>query len=561
MWEWFSSVVFNPFTRKIYLRKMKATTFGRWADAVEELDKIERKGEYIVDGCDGELVDELTVHLAHVRTLCERTARSPQEEISRASLEKLVECVKTSCVSDLGGINNEELYSFNHSGTSEIVHDFMHQVILAIRFLYKGSEDHATELDDMHSSSTQSRGVDKPSAGGEGGEGGVSSFKRLFRSHDNLAQLGKLSSGSAASSALSAVPSPCHPSSWARPKVRGRLDSEDIVGGAASRTAAPSPLSSSSLSPSPSPMASPPRNGKVGSSTASSSASSSASPPLSPASHTPIVPPFSPAIAPPFLPAIAPPFSPARLQRLREELSHSFGTTALCLSGGAGNGYYHLGVVRALHRRGLLPTIVSGASAGSLIGAMVCSHTDEELHATLLNPEVERLFTACEEPWYTKLGRLVTKGHVFDMPAWREKLSPLTCGELTFKEAFERTGRVLAISVYNGDKHSRLLSHISSPHVLISSAVLASSALPLLLPPMELLIKRPDGRIERDHSMGRFTLNPHTLTPSLLSLLPPSLPLPPPPRSLLPGSGTTVPSCRTYQRRHCSRLSECASPS
>jgi hypothetical protein len=86
MWEWFSSVVFNPFTRKTYLRKMKATSFGRWADAVEELDQVERKGEYIVDGCDGELVDQLTVRLAHVRMLCETTARSPQEDISRCDI-------------------------------------------------------------------------------------------------------------------------------------------------------------------------------------------------------------------------------------------------------------------------------------------------------------------------------------------------------------------------------------------------------------------------------------------------------------------------------------------
>ena len=46
----------------------------------------------------------------------------------------------------------------------------------------------------------------------------------------------------------------------------------------------------------------------------------------------------------------------------------NYGRSALCLSGGAGFGYYHLGVVRALLQAGVLPTVITGTSAGALMG-------------------------------------------------------------------------------------------------------------------------------------------------------------------------------------------------
>lgn len=46
----------------------------------------------------------------------------------------------------------------------------------------------------------------------------------------------------------------------------------------------------------------------------------------------------------------------------------NYGRTALCLSGGAGFGYYHLGVARALLQAGVLPTVITGTSAGALLG-------------------------------------------------------------------------------------------------------------------------------------------------------------------------------------------------
>ena len=65
----------------------------------------------------------------------------------------------------------------------------------------------------------------------------------------------------------------------------------------------------------------------------------------------------------------------------------AYGRTALCLSGGAMMGCYHFGAVKALLETDLLPNIISGTSAGSVIGAMICTRTEEELLRDL-KPEV-----------------------------------------------------------------------------------------------------------------------------------------------------------------------------
>lgn len=63
------------------------------------------------------------------------------------------------------------------------------------------------------------------------------------------------------------------------------------------------------------------------------------------------------------------------------ELRHSLGRSALLLSGGITLGMYHLGVVKALHEEGLLPRVISGSSAGSIVAGIVGTKTDEELPA------------------------------------------------------------------------------------------------------------------------------------------------------------------------------------
>ncbi|RHY54491.1 hypothetical protein DYB30_011984, partial [Aphanomyces astaci] len=61
------------------------------------------------------------------------------------------------------------------------------------------------------------------------------------------------------------------------------------------------------------------------------------------------------------------------------ETRHAFGRSALMLSGGGGLGLYHTGIVKTLVEEGLLPTVLSGSSAGSIVAGCVGVRTDEEL--------------------------------------------------------------------------------------------------------------------------------------------------------------------------------------
>ncbi|KAF9169120.1 hypothetical protein BGX21_001079 [Mortierella sp. AD011] len=174
----------------------------------------------------------------------------------------------------------------------------------------------------------------------------------------------------------------------------------------------------------------------------------------------------------------------------------NFGRTALCLSGGAGFGYYHLGVVRALLDAGVLPTVITGTSAGALMAALVGCRTDDELNEVLV-PEVAHKFTACNENIFTWLPRVVRKGARFDAEDWARKSQWVTKGSLTFLEAYERTGRILNISVIPYDPHSppKLLNYLTTPDCVIWSAVIASAAIPGILNPVVLMRKRPDGTL------------------------------------------------------------------
>lgn len=167
----------------------------------------------------------------------------------------------------------------------------------------------------------------------------------------------------------------------------------------------------------------------------------------------------------------------------------SYGKTALCLSGGGGLGYFHLGVARALLEQDLLPSIVSGSSAGSLMACILAVTPKKEL-PELLTPTASRLFSAADEPWRVRLQRLWQSGMLFDPANLRRKLRALI-GDMTFQEAFERTG--IAYSVATTPVHDKappkILNYVSAPHVVIYSAVVASSAMPFLLGASPLLIK------------------------------------------------------------------------
>lgn len=149
------------------------------------------------------------------------------------------------------------------------------------------------------------------------------------------------------------------------------------------------------------------------------------------------------------------------------------------MSGGAGFGYYHLGVVRALLDQKMLPPIITGTSAGALMGALVCTRTDDELR-DLLVPELARKINFVHDSILAHTMRYVTTGAFFDSEEWCRMACWFTRGSLTFREAYERTGRIFNVSVIPNDPHSppKLLNYITAPNCVVWSAVLASAAIP-----------------------------------------------------------------------------------
>lgn len=75
-----------------------------------------------------------------------------------------------------------------------------------------------------------------------------------------------------------------------------------------------------------------------------------------------------------------------------------------------------------------MPSIITGSSAGALIGSLVCVRTDEELKETLC-PQTHKILRACEDSWSVIISRLFEKGTIFDEKKWEEHLQAITLGQ------------------------------------------------------------------------------------------------------------------------------------
>lgn len=179
-------------------------------------------------------------------------------------------------------------------------------------------------------------------------------------------------------------------------------------------------------------------------------------------------------------------------------LRHMLGNTALLLSGGGALGTHHIGVIEALHEAGLLPRIISGSSSGSIMAAMLCTRTEEELVALMrleglnMNFLGEPSAGAGWQQYWIKLRRLMREGVIFDQNVLRKCLRE-NIGHVTFLEAFKKTRRILNVSVSSSTQHEmpRMLNYLTAPNVLIWSAVLASCAVPGVFMSSGLLAKDP----------------------------------------------------------------------
>lgn len=174
----------------------------------------------------------------------------------------------------------------------------------------------------------------------------------------------------------------------------------------------------------------------------------------------------------------------------------SYGKTALCLSGGGSLAMYHAGVCRALLYANCLPDIINGTSGGAIIAGVMATRTDSELRApTFLTPDIANRFGVHWLPSLPRQARhFIKHGVLMD---WREfaHTARTYYWDLTFDEAYKRTRRHVSITVSystantNQSGHAMVCNHVTTPHLLIWSAVTASCSLPGLMHAQTLFAK------------------------------------------------------------------------
>lgn len=159
----------------------------------------------------------------------------------------------------------------------------------------------------------------------------------------------------------------------------------------------------------------------------------------------------------------------------------AFGRSTLVLQGGAIFGLCHLGVVKALFLRGLLPRIITGTATGALIAALVAIHKEEELPGVLKGDGIDLSAFATKRKdvgetesytnrWQTLLRRVkrfYREGYFLDVKVLEECVRA-NVGDLTFEEAYARSKRVLNITVATAGQAGvpTLLNYLTTPNVV-----------------------------------------------------------------------------------------------
>lgn len=170
---------------------------------------------------------------------------------------------------------------------------------------------------------------------------------------------------------------------------------------------------------------------------------------------------------------------------LLHDTRQAFGRSTLVLQGGAMFGLCHLGVVKALFDRGLLPRIITGTATGALIAALVCIHTDDELPRFLNGESIDlsafagrakvdtsdqALLDTVGSLWTTlkrRTRRFIKEGYFLDVTVLEACVRD-NVGDLTFEEAYTRTKRALNITVATSGRGGvpNLLNYLTAPNVV-----------------------------------------------------------------------------------------------
>ncbi|EDO17871.1 hypothetical protein Kpol_1043p61 [Vanderwaltozyma polyspora DSM 70294] len=182
-----------------------------------------------------------------------------------------------------------------------------------------------------------------------------------------------------------------------------------------------------------------------------------------------------------------------------QQTRRNIGRTALVLSGGGTFGLFHIGVLSTLSELDILPRVISGSSAGAIVASILSVyHKDElpELFERVLGTDFnifkDDSLKSESENFLIKFSRFFKNGTWFDNKHLGRTMIEFL-SDLTFREAYNRTGKILNITVSPASlfEQPRLLNNLTAPNVLIWSAVCASCSLPGIFPSSPLYEKDP----------------------------------------------------------------------
>jgi NTE family protein len=141
--------------------------------------------------------------------------------------------------------------------------------------------------------------------------------------------------------------------------------------------------------------------------------------------------------------------------------------TGLVLSGGGTRGFAHLGVIAALNERGIYPEVISGTSAGAIVGAFIAGQKSPE--------ETMKIF---KKGWFFKYTKLqLPVNGLLKLDGLKEIINR----EIDFKN-LEDSPLPFHIAVANLNKGKVEYKNSGS----LGKTVLASSSIPVLFAPVEI---------------------------------------------------------------------------
>ncbi|MEA1897812.1 MAG: patatin-like phospholipase family protein, partial [Bacteroidota bacterium] len=142
--------------------------------------------------------------------------------------------------------------------------------------------------------------------------------------------------------------------------------------------------------------------------------------------------------------------------------------TGVILSGGGARGFAHAGILKALNESGIYPDVISGVSAGAIVGALYADgHTPDQIF---------EIFSG-EKSFFKYVKLTIPRTGIFKAVGLRENLS-----ENLNAKTFEELKLPLYVAATNISKGE--ITYFHSGEIL--DKLLASAAIPVLFKPVEI---------------------------------------------------------------------------